>query len=387
VSRDSRIPNRPVAKPSNHVQTVTVAGARLNAEVTDSVLTASISDTIDGVTELALTINDPGFVFLTSGLFAPNTKVVWGQQKLVVCALEVSGGQTGRGEIQVQCRPQVVEEAKQKRGPKVFAKTGPGAAAQLLIPGKVVYETSTKRTNIAVNGPSDGEAAETYWEAISRWADEAGMIVFESWGTVFVGRPTWIAKQVPSGPPIVWAGPDSDDHLLEVPQCRRTINTETEPVTVSVSMHPDLAVQYRAGMPTKFSGVPGFAGDYWVTSVSGPLDVKQPWTLELAVPVDPKPSGDQAEPVKNAGQVGGSKKLASQVVKPEDQPGGANENKTVKKTSIATKPELRPAKESTSVSGKRRRREAIKTQATKKVAAAKAPKVLSQTIAPKDQPT
>jgi hypothetical protein len=274
---------------------VTVSGAKLGADVSDQTRSVDLSDTIDGVTQLTLVVNDPDLDVLATGLFAPKTKVVVYGQQLIVAALEVGPGDSGRGELTVECRPEAVETLKGKSGPKVFAQLDPAGATKAIASGvKVVAQAGKKRTNIAVNAATEGEPAETFWAAILRWFEEDGMVVFESNGTLYCGKPSWIVGQIPKGRPIVWDGPDTDDLILTLPTCRRTLDDSIEPVTVELQVHADLAELYHAGMSVAFSGVPGFDGDYWVSAVTGPLDNAQPWTISLAVPVDPKPTSESA---------------------------------------------------------------------------------------------
>ena len=274
---------------STALSTITVGGAALSSDITEQVLSATISDTIDAATELTVTVNDPEWEILTSGLFAPRTPVTWGAQRLVVAALRAYGGDSGGGAAEIQCRPATIQLLEDKRGPKLFSKLDAAGAVRNLCAAvgvKTVTQTiGSTRTNVSVKGPSDAEPGETYWAAIQRWAQEAGAVVFESWGTVYWGKPTWISAQL-SGPGVVWDWEDTTDDLLDVPESRRTIDVLTEPATVTLSMHPRLASQYRAGAGVPFSGVPGFAGTYWVTSVSGPLGTNtEAWTVELVVPV------------------------------------------------------------------------------------------------------
>lgn len=283
---------------STALSSITVGGAALSADITEQVLSASISDTIDAATELTVAVNDPGWDVLTSGLFSPRTPVTWGQQRLVVAAVRAYGGDAGAGAAEIQCRPSAIQQLEDKRGPKLFTKLDPAGAVRNLcatVGVKVVAQPiGGTRTNVSVKGPSDAEPGETYWAAIQRWAQEAGAVVFESWGTVYWGRPSWIATQIVAAP-VVWAWEDTVDDLLDVPECRRTIDVLTEPATVTLSMHPRLAATYRAGAGVAFSGVSGFDGNYWVTSVQGPLGTNtEPWTVDLAVPVDPKPDGETA---------------------------------------------------------------------------------------------
>lgn len=271
---------------------ITVSGAKLSKPVTALVTNASISDTIEGVTVLSITVIDNGLALLASGMFATNSKVQWKDQSLVVKHLTVSPGENGHGQLEVECRPSVVAGLEKLRGPKVFAKTDAAGAIRLLAGGlKVVAQSFRTRTNISVNGPSEGQLAESYWEAFARWAEESGAVLFEANGTIFFGKPSWLIAQIPTGEPIVWDGPArTNRHVLELPTCTMSDDLVADPVTVTVSMHAELASKYSAGMLVAFSGVPGFAGDYWVTSVSGPLSTTEPWTVSLAVPTDPKPT-------------------------------------------------------------------------------------------------
>lgn len=274
---------------------ITVSGSRLTKTVTEKVLSASIDDSISQATALTMSITDNGLVLLASGMFAVGSKVTWRKQQLKVAALEVVPGENGQGQLDVTCEPAVIVDLKAKRGPKVFAKQDAVSAIRTLAGGlKVIAQPGGKvRVNIAVNGPSQGQLAETYWEAFNRWADESGAVCFEANGTIFFGKPSWIVAQVPSGPKLEWLGPArTDKHLLELPRCRMTTDIVSDPVSVTMSVHAELAEQFSAGHAVEFAGVPGFDGNYWVTGVSGPLKIDEPWTLTLAVPVDPKPDGE-----------------------------------------------------------------------------------------------
>lgn len=288
--------------PNGRLEAILIGGAQLPTDIAAQTISASLSDPVGALTELTLTINDPGLNVYTRGLFAIGAPVRWNDLDLQIATVQVGPGDTGAGQIEIGARPRRVRELQELKGPKVLSATSPSDAVRLLAAGPVMVEPGLPRGNISVTGETEQEKPESYWTAFERWAGESGAIVFEQAGVIWFGKPSWIKQNMPAGPAVHWAGPDeSDPYLLSMPVCRRTEDDAEEPATIELSVHPSLGERYRSGMRVAFTGIPKFEGEYWVASVDADMRVESPWTIQLAVPVDPKPSGDNETPGKKAG--------------------------------------------------------------------------------------
>lgn len=271
-----------------------VRGARLKGNVAESVLTAAVSLSTSEVTQLDLTlVDDAGFTLLRSGLFAPGTTHTRGSRcdyrdlALEVRAVEVAARGTGPA-IRVTARSLGAGNLKRDRGQLVRKGLSPTQFVALLAKAaglRFVGQPSAERKQITRKA---GKDAETSWDTCQRLATELGYLCFEAAGTLYFGKPTWLADRGRELR-VTWKGTRTDNALDALPTCRRTGDNARRLAEISASLRGSLGEDARPGMALILDGIPTFDGRYLVDSVSLPLAENAPADVSASTPVNPKP--------------------------------------------------------------------------------------------------
>lgn len=305
--------------PGGVIPELTFRGGKLVGKVAEAVIgIPSLDLSVDAVSELKLSLSDPRFELLGSGLFATGTAVDWLDLALELAVVETGG--TGSPTLDLTARSRGAQALKRAKGALVVRNMSPTAFAEAQ--AKAVGlgfagEASAIRPSIARAEPEPGAGEpESSWDVIQGLAAELGFVAFEAAGRLLFGRPSWLIRHAAA------AGTDwtvryaptgelkGDAKLLEVigiPTCRRSANAKDTTVDVSVVRAGGLKV--RPGDKATLAGVPTFDGDYLVKSVNIDLDALTPVGLSLAVPYDPPPQPpevEQAEPASSSSSTGGT---------------------------------------------------------------------------------
>lgn len=187
-----------------------------------------------------------------------------------------------------------------------------------------VGEGSNRRDLITRKGPSDPAAvaagadtdAESDWDLGQRLAREEGYWCFESSGTLYFARPSWLESRMPRFAVAVTAGGlrgiddyerTRNDGVLDVPDARRTRDEDLKPglptKTLTVKIPRARGERIRPGFVADLTGLTRFDGPFLVSRVSFPLDGGiEPATVDLVQPKDPvpEPPADQVDADGNA---------------------------------------------------------------------------------------
>lgn len=275
-------------------------GKRLLTNVIEQVSEVTIDMSTTQVSELSFTIEDPAFQILSSGVFDLNTKVTYKNLDLVVAVLETGPG-GGIGGFTARCRPQVVAKLKKRRGKKVFNKTRPTQFCRREVRasgGKFVGQKSPKRDRIARDVPQKGESYDpasfpSSWTTMQRLADELGYMLFESAGTIYFGKPTWLVQKLPKVE-VEWY-PENDNEPYSIPEFRQSIDNED--VEVSMELPISRAGSVLPGQGLVLSGFPKYAGTYFINNVTYPLI--GPGTISVSASTvknpEPQKGGDESD--------------------------------------------------------------------------------------------
>lgn len=282
----------PVVDSGPQLAAIRINRGRLASNIVDATRSASLSVSTTEVTELALEVEDPGLRIMATGIFAARALVDYGPLRLEVSAVEVNGGEAGRGGISVAARPRGVGVLRRTFGlamvnasPTTFAADCARRAGLL-----IVAEPSPVRARIALEA-EPGQPREDAWAGLARLADELGFVCYEAAGVLYFGRPSWLVGVLPPQR-VAWAREGTPDpRILGHPICRRTIDDPAAPVAVGLELAPELGERFLVGAALHLEGVPSFVGRYAITSATvdlGAADATIAITAET--PKDPEPN-------------------------------------------------------------------------------------------------
>lgn len=143
---------------------------------------------------------------------------------------------------------------------------------------------------------------ETDAKALARYAVELGFILFEVAGTVYFGRPTWLADRaarlvVRPGAPFLRNG---------FPALSASVDDPRRAVSLALELEPEVGDRIRPGMAIDLVDVPYFPSTYLVDDVAITLDAATAVTVNASTPINPVPQPPGAT-ATTAG--GGSRRL------------------------------------------------------------------------------
>jgi murein DD-endopeptidase MepM/ murein hydrolase activator NlpD len=269
-------------------------GSKLQTNIKKNIIAAQAEFTTDQVSQLAITLLDPNFDFLDTGLCKIGTPCRLQNIDLVVASVETSAT-AGNPTVTVKCRPKVVQDLKNRTGTKVMQGASPSdfVKAECKAVGANAYiQASPQRASVSRDIP---EAGQTYtpdrkpssWTTFQRLANELGYIVFEENGTIYFGQPTYFTlrgKELPLK--VGFRTGDNRNRALGIPECSKSLDSAE--TTISVQLPLSRAFEARCGRTMKLSGVPEFDGFYMVSAVNFDLaGSTELMTVEAKTPVDP----------------------------------------------------------------------------------------------------
>lgn len=293
----------------------------LASDVVGNITDATLDMGTDMVTELAVTLVDPGLRLFSRGLFVKGATADYGPLALSVAGVGVTGGPAGTGQVEMQLRSRGVVALRARRGPLVLRSVSPtvfveveSKAAGLL----VIAQPSASRPSVArdlPNATAEGGADEaSSWSTFQRLAEQLGYICFEALGTVYFGKPSWLVSRLPTVN-VIWGGEDgenlgktrevvaSDVSVAEqrgmvvtngLPECRRSTDSANA-IEVSFEVNYYDAELFRPGRAIRLYGVPQFYARYLITKVTYPIAGGGVVQVSAVSSTDPVPQPEQAE--------------------------------------------------------------------------------------------
>lgn len=287
----------PVVDNGPRLAAVRVNGSKLTADVVAATTRAALSVTASEVTQLELTIEDPGLRLARTGLFHNRTLVDYGPLDLEVAAFEINGGQSGRGGLVVTARPRGVQALRRLTSLTMVNVSPSSYAAECARRAGLVLvaEGSPVRPRIELKAEA-GQPREDAWAGLARLAEELGFVCYEAAGVLYFGRPSWLVGVLPPHT-VTWRDGATDPLVLGHPVCRRTVDDPDAAVTIGLTLHPDLGERFLIGSALHLAGIPSFVGRYAVTSATVDLASAE-GVVDVAAetPDDPEPqppdSGD-----------------------------------------------------------------------------------------------
>ncbi len=245
-------------------------------EVPSSITKASISMSTKRITELTLDIEDPGLDILATKALRTGvmpgegvTSLDWQDHRLKVSAVEITGGDTGRGHLRVQCRSSKIYDLKRRTGAMVMSNARASDFVRdecKAIDAKYVIQESPVRTKVERDVPKPGEVLDpdreppSSWTTFLRLAREDGYICFEVFQRIFFCKPTYLLNyQTTSRPDVTvnWPrhGGDNPSRPLALPNVRRSVDNPIE-TEVELELPANRSHECAPGSILNLLGIP-----------------------------------------------------------------------------------------------------------------------------------
>jgi surface antigen len=303
----------------NRLKELTVSGSGLEGYLRANCISASLSISIDKVTEMGLTFQDTlDLQVFNSKLFSPGASVRYGDWFLTCDGMALGTGAAGPT-ISINAPSKFVTAL---RGP---AHTGAKSWGDTPLSSWVasvaesvgmshLVQPGLGTKSIARTAPEDGQKAETTWDVLTQQAREAGVWLFEYGSTLVFAKPSYLVRATwPRRTwPLVWNHfSDYSEGMAGMPQYSDDPGAELrESMTVKL-VSPD-ADQARPGDAVELTGraVGSMGGTWIIRDVGFPLHVAGVVTINCQRVIDPKVEPPRSETAStsstSAGDSGGA---------------------------------------------------------------------------------
>lgn len=286
------------------LRAIQVAGKGLADNIVEAVTNANLSLANSQTSQLVITVADPDLALLHGGFLAKGTAVDYGAQKLRVAVREVTTNGS-LAALALTCRSRGIQAMKAEKGRHVWRGQSytHWLAAQAHARGlKFLGEPSATRS-IIERKHDQGQTPESSWDVAARGAQTLGYLLFESEGTIYFGRPSWLVRRLPHTD-ITWhtgGGGKTTPGLLAVPNVRDSDDDPTAGITGSLSCSPGLTEVLSPARVVRLHGMGEYSRTYLVTSSSLDLGGRRTGAVQIGTPVDPDPAPEDGSTSGGAG--------------------------------------------------------------------------------------
>lgn len=303
------------------------------SEIDDAILSISASYSMDMCAQLTVQIHDPNFELAKSNYFSPTRSVIYQsfaiadfgasetqtsgdvainkiKQFFEIAVAEVSNGPASSPVWTVELRTKAIQQMKRDREPGTIKGANADYARQAADKFGLKYFMENTSKNRQITKASSKNKADSTWDVLSRLAQEAKFVVFETNGTlVFCSQKFLLGKwgtekqTFSTDSPIVgqdyvkkietkeynyipvnWPSKETDlIKLMAIPSMRMSENDPLES-TGSITIDRAAGTSLRPGMTVLLTGVPMFEKLYLVSSVSYGHFGTDPVQVELRTP-------------------------------------------------------------------------------------------------------
>lgn len=293
-----------------------IRGKSATGDLADRITAAhvSLSAPLQGdaysVSQLTFTVSDPNLKIWSTHLFDLGATVDLGALYCRVAESHIDEPLTGP-EIVVVARSEGSEKLSNQRGYQTWEKLSPsdvavhlGEAAGLRVvaqPSPTIPLIYRREPDITV----PGDRGESSWQMLGRYAKAEGFVLFEAYGILYFGKPSWLVVQL-QRISITWNPTQPPDDLLQMPSCRRTqdgYGRDVREVTLRVTSA--VAARITPGMALDLAGIERFSTTYLISGVEFDVIDGGEGTITAVLPTDPlispTDSADVAETITPAG--------------------------------------------------------------------------------------
>jgi hypothetical protein len=260
------------------------AASGVSSAITNAVEKMEMSWTMDAVSQIKLTLFDPGMRFLQNNYFPIRRTMTYQGVEFEVAAVEVGPRAGDTAQIVVDLRRSSIQKIKRDKNPTAYSGVSATDYARIVAARydlKFVGQTTSEKGTITQSGTSSKK--ESVWDVLTRIAGEAKFIVFESEGTLFFCSEEWLLgkREVID---IAWPAPQASGYkTLEIPSVRRS-DDDVKAAEIQLLFHRTNAMNLRPGMTMNFTGVPTFENRYLITEVAYEEGVEEPVSISGRTP-------------------------------------------------------------------------------------------------------
>lgn len=280
-------------------------------DVTDLVIDAKLSWSMDGVSQLSFSFYDENFEFCRGNYFQLRRDVVHGFDAFTIASVRVEQSQ-GKGPIvNVEARnisAQLMKLDKTQSGVSAASATEYAQIWASIYGLGFQGEYTPLVPNIT---PATGATNDdNVWSVLQSLASETSFVCFISNNILFFASEKWLLNKYGlqgwgfAGIGLFWPDPPPGwtdlFQLIEIPSCYRS---DDDPYAAEFSAKIDRTngTQLRPGMTVYLEGIPMFTGQYLITEVQYDWRSPDPVSVTCRTPARPKDSeGDLVPEFRNA---------------------------------------------------------------------------------------
>lgn len=261
-----------------------------NKTLQNRITQASISWTMDAVSELSFTVDDPNITMFKANWFQVRRDLDFGGSVFEIAAVQVGPGQGQGAKVEIQARLRAVQKMKRDKEPKaiqgVTATDFAALAAERYGLGFVGEATTTRRS---IHKATGADSDESVWSVIQRLANESQFSSFEADGVLYFGSQEWLLGKW-GNLTMTYPSPSSSPYqILEFPSCRRSDDQPIDADGTLVLARSKTTVNLRPGMTITLSGMGEFDRDYLLSEVTYDLEEPDPIGVSFKTPVRKQP--------------------------------------------------------------------------------------------------
>jgi len=157
----------------------------LSVDVAPYVLSMDVSLSMDSVSQITVTLSDPGLYYLERNIFQLRRWIFYKNMKFEIARVNIKQGSAGE-EVTIECRSLPCQQMKREKGKGLFTGGNPTvyAATKAREHGmKFFGENTPPKENISQS--SSDTADESVWEVLKKLASDNQYVLFETDNRLF----------------------------------------------------------------------------------------------------------------------------------------------------------------------------------------------------------
>jgi len=304
------------------------------SDVTEQIVQFDVSLSLNGSSQIGVSVVDPAFTFARNNYFQVRRDVVYRNMKFEISAVSTQRSDSIHPLYQLECRSKAVQLMKRDKKPEAYRGMLAYDFAQAIAKRfslNFVGEKTTKKRAV-VKGKSNN-ADDSVWTVLTGLAQEQQFVCFESentlffcsekfllgkWGdpnyTLFGGNYIPFIYPEPTEPQFLAA---ADKYiLLDQPQVRRS-DDDIRAADGSMLVDRFNGVNLRPGMTIYLGGIPDFESFYLITDVQYQEGSPDPVQVQFRVPVDPTKEKVSSSGTSNKGGTTGVQNPGNPIGNPQ----------------------------------------------------------------------
>lgn len=207
------------------------------------------------VSEVKLTVHDPGFQMYNNNFFMIGRRVTFNFEEYEIAA--VSLRHNSQDSVEIQARSRATERMRRDKGAKSFGNISPSVFAANMAQnfGLKIFAQDSPATNI--KRESSDNSDESTWDVLQRLARDLEFMCFEARGTLFFASQKFIAD---NQDPFVMSIPSLDTSPFYLMTCNLSTSQDTKkPSSFTATLIKNSSsTSIYPGTIAKFTGISQF---------------------------------------------------------------------------------------------------------------------------------